>query len=274
MSVHSKMTAIADEIRTLSGKTDTMGLDVMASSVQDANSEITTQYGLLVEIMDVLGIEQAYISNASQLSKNTVFLQDVLENLNNSPSDPSDPTILYQLASPITFSNASPTAIETGVQLFDTAKDATVFINFEASSVIQSATLLYTNTGTTAWYPPGMFISTSGEYIQLGVHKITFKGADANYKHGMGNVNAIAVVLTAGVPTLVKFREVNGTVRTWPVPSGITFAATDGTLTLGAATGNTQGLYTQGFDGTVKDFRVWNVAKTEAEINALFAEMS
>ena len=185
-----------------------------------------------------------------------------------------DPNLLYKLKEPVTFSNANPTGVETGVKLFDTAKDATVFISYDVTSVIASATLLYTNTGTTDWYPPGMFISTSGEYIQLGVHKTTFKGAAAaDYKHLMANVNAIAIVITAGMPTLVKFREKSGTIRTWGIPTGITFAATDGTLTLGAATGNTQGLYTQGFDGTVKDFRVWNVAKTEAEINALFAEI-
>jgi hypothetical protein len=40
----------------------------------------------------------------------------------------------------------------------------------------------------------------------------------------------------------------------------------------GAATQNVPGVYTKGFEGTISDFRIWNVAKTEAEINALIAE--
>jgi hypothetical protein len=40
MSVNSKMTAIANEVRILSGTTAAMGLDAMASNVNDANIEI------------------------------------------------------------------------------------------------------------------------------------------------------------------------------------------------------------------------------------------
>lgn len=54
MSVNTKMTAIADEIRELSGTTDTMGLDAMASHVGEANTEVTNQMGIIEEIVMAL----------------------------------------------------------------------------------------------------------------------------------------------------------------------------------------------------------------------------
>lgn len=54
MSVNSKMTAIADEIRTLSGTTGTMGLDAMASNVSTANDEVNSQTDLIAQITTAL----------------------------------------------------------------------------------------------------------------------------------------------------------------------------------------------------------------------------
>ena len=53
-TVNEKMTAIADEIRTLSGTTGTMGLDAMASNVSDANTEISDQANVMEEILTAL----------------------------------------------------------------------------------------------------------------------------------------------------------------------------------------------------------------------------
>jgi hypothetical protein len=47
MSVNSKMTALADEIRELSGTEDTMGLDAMANRVGEANTDISTEADLI-----------------------------------------------------------------------------------------------------------------------------------------------------------------------------------------------------------------------------------
>ena len=54
MSVNEKMTAIADEIRELSGTTEAMGLDAMANNVSNANIEIANQEELLAEIASAL----------------------------------------------------------------------------------------------------------------------------------------------------------------------------------------------------------------------------
>jgi lysophospholipase L1-like esterase len=54
MSVNTKMTAIANEIRELSGTTSAMGLDAMASNVNNANTEINEQEELLMQITNAL----------------------------------------------------------------------------------------------------------------------------------------------------------------------------------------------------------------------------
>lgn len=54
MSVQTKMTAIADKIRTLSGTTDPMGLDAMATNVGDANTAIDSQADLIQQIKTTL----------------------------------------------------------------------------------------------------------------------------------------------------------------------------------------------------------------------------
>lgn len=54
MSVNTKMTALADEIRTLSGTTDKLGLDAMKSNVNEANGEIEGQEDLIAQISAAL----------------------------------------------------------------------------------------------------------------------------------------------------------------------------------------------------------------------------
>lgn len=50
MSVNAKMTAIADEVRTLSGATDKLSLDEMASHTNEANAEVGTQTDLIQQL--------------------------------------------------------------------------------------------------------------------------------------------------------------------------------------------------------------------------------
>lgn len=53
-TVNEKMTAIANEIRTLSGTTSAMGLDAMATHVGNANSEVDSQASLIAQIVTAL----------------------------------------------------------------------------------------------------------------------------------------------------------------------------------------------------------------------------
>ena len=61
MSVNTKMTAIADEIRTLSGTTGTMGLDAMATNVNSANTKVDSQSDLLAQIVHIKILKDAQI---------------------------------------------------------------------------------------------------------------------------------------------------------------------------------------------------------------------
>lgn len=47
MSVNSKMTALADEIRELSGTSEAIGLDAMKAHVNEANTNIATEADLI-----------------------------------------------------------------------------------------------------------------------------------------------------------------------------------------------------------------------------------
>lgn len=54
MSINDKMTAIANEVRTLSGVTAKLGLDAMTSHIQGANDEIDTHEELISQIQTAL----------------------------------------------------------------------------------------------------------------------------------------------------------------------------------------------------------------------------
>ena len=59
MSVNSKMTAIADKIRTLLGRTGAMGLDAMATNLNTAVNECDTQAALIAQIKEALAEKAA-----------------------------------------------------------------------------------------------------------------------------------------------------------------------------------------------------------------------
>lgn len=54
MSVNSKMTALADEVRELSGTTAKLGIDAMTTNVQSANTEVSDQTDLIAQISAAL----------------------------------------------------------------------------------------------------------------------------------------------------------------------------------------------------------------------------
>ena len=74
MSVNSKMTALADEIRELSGTTTPKGIDAMTSDVSAANTEINEQMDLIAQISSALenkaagGVDLPSLSNPAVAS--------------------------------------------------------------------------------------------------------------------------------------------------------------------------------------------------------------
>lgn len=54
MSVHSKMTALAEEVRELSGVTEALSIDAMTTNIGEANDEVGTQVNLIAQLAAAL----------------------------------------------------------------------------------------------------------------------------------------------------------------------------------------------------------------------------
>lgn len=104
MSVNTKMTAIADEIRTLSGTTVAMGLDAMATNIGNANSEIDSQADLLSQIVTALEGKTAVKDTTLPTLTNEGSASDLLagKQLINSNNEVVTGTIPTQAAQTIT----------------------------------------------------------------------------------------------------------------------------------------------------------------------------
>ena len=95
MSVNSKMTALADEIRILSGATSQMGLDAMKTNISNANSNVNTESGLIAQIRSALQCETASgDATSSPLQKNITNLQTILNAVNSLPDDSGSATVV------------------------------------------------------------------------------------------------------------------------------------------------------------------------------------
>ena len=83
MSVNSKMKAIADEIRELSGTTEAMGLDAMASHIEEANSEVSNQTDILAQVVTALEGKAAGGSSGGDTSVEDSLVTGTLTNYTN-----------------------------------------------------------------------------------------------------------------------------------------------------------------------------------------------
>lgn len=82
-TVNSKMTAIADEIRTLTNTTEAMGLDAMATNINDANAATTTQESLISQIQTALIGKAGGSSDTTATVTNNSSLKLYCADLNN-----------------------------------------------------------------------------------------------------------------------------------------------------------------------------------------------
>lgn len=77
MSIDSKMTALADEIRELSGSNTAKGIDDMITDVDTANAEIAEQTDLLIQIATALE-DKAVGGGGTDTSDATATAEDIL----------------------------------------------------------------------------------------------------------------------------------------------------------------------------------------------------
>ena len=71
-TVNEKMTALADEVRELSGTTSTKSIDAMTNDVHAANAEIADQTDLIEQIISAVD-ELPEVSGDTNLT-NTVYI--------------------------------------------------------------------------------------------------------------------------------------------------------------------------------------------------------
>lgn len=78
MSINSKMTAIANPIRTLMGKTGKMGLDAMAEDLGVAVTEVDAQNNLIQQIKEGLTGAEEYIGMTNdEVDTQTGLIQQI-----------------------------------------------------------------------------------------------------------------------------------------------------------------------------------------------------
>lgn len=83
-TVNEKMTALANEIRELSGTTDTKSLDEMKVDVDAANTEITEQAELIAQITTALEGKASGVEDIDEEVVEYTSLNDELEDVINS----------------------------------------------------------------------------------------------------------------------------------------------------------------------------------------------
>lgn len=120
MSVYAKMTAIADEIRELSGETDKLGLDAMATKTGEANAEVATQGELISQIANALQ------GKMKEDSDNLILQNKVV-----------DPSLIVQI---VTADAGYNGLSQVTVKAMPTAMQATPSITIDSNGLITATT--------------------------------------------------------------------------------------------------------------------------------------
>ena len=152
MSINTKMTAIANEIRTLSGINGKIGLDAMATNVGEANAEISEQENLIGQIIAALenktagGVTLPTLTNEGSAS-------DLLsgKQLINSNNEVITGTIATKTSSNLTANGATIT-VPAGYYASQATKSVSTATQATPSISVSSAGLITASATQTAGY--------------------------------------------------------------------------------------------------------------------------
>ena len=180
---------------------------------------------------------------------------------------PEQPGTLYTLPQETTF-NGTSDYIDTGVKLFDTSKNATVFIDLE-SATLSDGVCLNCMESASPWRGLGIQQqsnyyrlcgsgSSSGNYIKNATLNAT---TDARQKMIINIVN--------GIPTTVDILS-NGSKVTHSLESSTFTQLIDRTLTLGAEVLD-NGTIRNYWNGTIYQCKIWFRNLSDSEKNELFS---
>jgi hypothetical protein len=154
MSVNSKMTALADGIRELSGTTTTKSIDTMTSDVNTANTEIAEQTDLIAQITGALenkaagggGVELPELTNPAATSDILSGKEAIDEN-----GKVLTGTIATKTSSNLTASGATVT-VPSGYYATNATKSVTTATQATPSVSINSSGLITASATQTAGY--------------------------------------------------------------------------------------------------------------------------
>lgn len=177
--------------------------------------------------------------------------------------------LAYRLPQPMEFNGISD-YIDTGVQLFDTMKDFTIYMDIVLPSVgsgISQETALHCIHEVSPWY--GLNLAESSDGL------LSFGGRENGQTHFAG-----ATYIPSGGSAKLCLRAFDGVITTLSISkdgSAVSeYAAVtneyhqiDETVLLGCYrdTTDAKGRY---WKGTMNDCRIWERALTDAEVSALF----
>lgn len=169
--------------------------------------------------------------------------------------------MMYSLPEPTTF-NGSSDYIDTGIQLFDTAKSFTIICEAEFSKLANNICLFHCMNEVSPY--PGLNIDgNSGVRIcYTGSASITTSISNKN------DVSALAIRYVDGKMDAIRYRNASGNIVTHAVSGTPTYTKVTQNLLLGAYqdTSGTKGRF---FNGTVSRFDVYSIALSDEQIEAL-----
>ena len=168
--------------------------------------------------------------------------------------------MMYQLSEPTTF-NGTSDYIDTGVQLFDTAKDFTIICEAEFSKLTNNNCLFHCINEASPW--PGLSIDgNSGVRIcYTGRSSITTSISNRN------DVSALAIRYVDGKMDAIRYRNASGNIVTHTVSGTPIYTKVTQNLLLGAyqEISGTKGRF---FNGTISRFGVYLIALSDEQIEA------
>ena len=193
MSVNSKMTAIADQIRTLQGGTGKLGLDAMAAQVGAANSTVTAQSSLISQIASALEgkakstLPNGYIALDYIAGTGTQYV--------NIGYSPQSDDVLYECWW------VEPTLV-TGQTLFGSTDTSSTTAKWSGVHYHSSAGTIYSATGTSdSRSPVSTLVSAAINHMRTriadGRVTITCNGSASSTSNGYSGsiVNGVNIAL-------------------------------------------------------------------------------
>ncbi len=197
--------------------------------------------------------------------------------LNGEAEEESD--ILYELPQATVFDGSS-VYIDTGVQLFDTAKDFTVFVDLDGAAPASGAYGYLFDTSVVENLDNSNL--SFGYEIGDAYPRLRASGKsnhawedvdDSQWGHRWDNLQRVVLVYTGGVFSFGKYLKKNDTtVKYIHAADGVIYTHSNDTLKIGAKKSFWADNMTDYWTGTVNACRVYNRAVTEEEAAALLTE--